>query len=247
MYLIGAFHSDLKGEERLKKLLNYLKPKSIGLEWSVKTGSPAPTNSELKEDLELINQQISEYKQLASSFPHNLKKYFSRIVDAYCYEFRTVVSYQPFIGYEIYCIDKPGVRNIGKEFIKEITNLSQFIEIQKFSELPYENLLEEFQKICDLCYQDINSVLISYNLEDIEWEFYLPSFFEEREEYMARKVEELMPNVCVVGLLHTFLYDELSSELKRLVAKLMSKKTLADRISHLKPKLLKLSCADSLS
>lgn len=247
MYLVGTIHYDIKGAERLEKLLRYLKPKSVGIEWCVESGSLAPEYDELLADVQLFEDVISRGKEKLSSLdlPENFKESLGTVLDSSGYELKVTAKLIDELDYRIYCVDYPPLR---EEKLKEIRVEDLLVvftdeELETIKKLSKQEILDGWIKLCDRAYSDpLAFSVVAKALKGREInlpEEYLQKLMtvkDEREKYIADSVEQLKPDVQICGLSHTYL--ELPYALTE--KPFISEKTLANRISHLNPQTLRL-------
>jgi hypothetical protein len=175
-------------------------------------------------------------------------------MDACYYEIKVAVELQDALGYKIYTIDHPAIREFKFETEQKIEEiLKQIVMPLQNLDLPSRVLLDRYQKLCDQLYEtnpflrefesaevlekeDLNFLrLFLQNLEEIS---------RDREEYVAKGIERLRPEVHICGFLHTIPSNDLPLELRK---KFLPRGTLIDRINYLNPKTFKLIEADSLN
>ena len=206
MYLVGAIHTDPKGPERLTKLLRYLKPKSVGIEWVMADGSVCPSYDDLLKDLDLVDSLIEKQRLLIrkSEFPPVLKDFLIWSNDCYHYEFRVPVKLKKEIGFSLYCVDHPmGRRKIYQEpSIDETWIKLANQDKEKYRAISLEQLQQEFQKFIDETY--INPLTIQ-KIDEYLGSAPGPIFEGKRgirEAYLFEKVKESNPDVQIGGLGH---------------------------------------------
>lgn len=216
--LIGTSHLDLDGYDRLKKLLNHLKPSVIGIE---------ETREDFEETSNLVralsNPQVFEQtlkntqRQFPNANPDTLKLWLSSTN----YENRAISEYSVSKGIPIIYCDNP------EELVK--------VDFESEASIPKSSLnqgIEEFLRLSPKeAKLDISQEysLTEYPVKDcVE----LVAFYQARDKFTEQTLRVQKGNVVYVcGLDHIFGdYHP----------------NLFDRLSDINPKRMKLSEADKL-
>lgn len=167
VYLVGTNHWDLKGAERLRKLLNFIRPSAIGIE-----ASEELINLRLSER-QRINVVIEQRKQLDSMMSRMYgaigKKEPSQKKDSFTLDFLVAQGYEIWASYEHQQEDNLGVLIYpihDPEFLKR-KSIKAYREAlgaeainqdgsytKQFVDKSDENNSEEFQEKIDNSYFD---------------------------------------------------------------------------------------------
>ncbi|MBW2982070.1 hypothetical protein KY343_04270 [Candidatus Woesearchaeota archaeon] len=211
VYLVGTVHWDLRGPERLRKFLGFVRPTSIGIEASQELiDSRLKFRKRVKAKLEEIRRSEELFSNLYDSL--NLKKPEPK--EDLVLKFLEIQSYEQWVPYEHKQEENPNVKiypvhdngflskrspevhrkELGEEYIDENGDAKlKFLE-----DLGKENL-EEFQKEIDEAYR--NNEFDYSKLIDV---------IKEADDIMEQKIREVVkadPNgiVAVVsGAAHFF-------------------------------------------
>lgn len=235
MYLVGTAHIDPKGPERLTKLLNYLKPKSVSLEWVMRNGSVNPSYDELLKELNFLKSFQERQKKLTmeSKLPQFYKEFIIWLGSFYCYEFSVPVNLKKDLEFNLYCVDHPmRLSKIYQEYqIPKSWIHSAKENEQKLKGISLETAKQELQRLIDKAYYDPLILREIDKSTGLTVESVFPGKEDIRESYIANNLKKLNPDVHIGGLLHT--KENLSDEL----TKGMSKVSLAKRLKELGVKI----------
>jgi hypothetical protein len=211
VYLVGTCHWDLKGPERLRKFLGFVRPTSIGLEASQGLiDEKLRYRQRVKEKLKEMGRIDEFFSQLYKGFKLEEPQREEDLI----LKFLEIQGYEQWVPYEHKQEDNPAVKiypvhnhaflskrspeiyhHLGEEFIDEDGKM-----MPEFFEALKQGTLEEFQREVDEIYLD----------DDPSDDPKLREITREIDDIMEPKIRDVVaadPNgtiVIVAGAAHFF-------------------------------------------
>lgn len=177
IYLVGTCHWDLKGPERLKKFLDFVRPSTIFLEASEEQVK------RVLEDRRVVKERVGEYERTKEMLNSFLKEKSNELTpDEKVMKFLGILGYETWVPYE-YREKNPGIEiypihrekvlnrertNIFREAIEENIIEASGIPTKEFLDEIGSQGLDEFQRMwVDSSYAEFKKLDISKKVESI--------------------------------------------------------------------------------
>ena len=203
MILIGTVHTDLEGSGRLRYLLNLYKPRIITIEIpsQLKHQEEEARIAQIKEKKKLLLEESILYNNISE----NLQQYLLKHMENQKYEFSEAHGYSKRTGAELCFVDY-------LPFFEEIKKIDSNLNAD-LSEETLQNLRRIFESMEKLSFEDLFTLCQSQNdqayygskndIRSLE-EFVPKHLIEEREQYMADKILQIMPEMHIGGVGHMY-------------------------------------------
>lgn len=178
--LIGCTHSDVKGEQRLDKLLRYIQPEIITVE-----------SSEHKRKVHSrVMKIVCECLEQKGLNPENAKEFCELTIGDIFYEYKACEKYAKNNNILLYEIDKPYLAKVEKETCRN--QIREFKELETTDEILEKVVKEKRNKRND-SFATLRSDLRYYNISFLLEESKIPDpIMGERDAYMAEKLDKLI-------------------------------------------------------
>ncbi len=190
MIYVGTVHGDLKGKERLSKLIGVHKPRVISFEY--------PSHWKVEEVYKKILFKSRARVLGLGLLPRtNRTKLFQLIAQASEFEGRAAGICKQ-TGLDVRFIDMPGIINIpsGKKKRSDYDGMREDELIERYNRLKDAAYFDG----ADDVYAEEMAKIMGYDLVGGRVEYDK----EKREEYLAEKIRELRPDMHVSGADHIF-------------------------------------------
>lgn len=178
--LIGCAHSDVKGEQRLDKLLRHVQPEIITAE-----------SSEHKRKVHArVMKILCECLEQKGLNPDNVKEFCELTIGDIFYEYKACERYAKNNNIPLYELDKPYLAQVEKKICR--TEIKEYKELETTNQILEDVVREERKKKKDsfatLCY-DLKYYDFSFLLEQSKIPDYIMG---ERDAYMAEKLNKII-------------------------------------------------------
>lgn len=178
--LIGCTHSDVKGEQRLGKLLRYIRPEIITAE-----------SSEHKRKVHArVMKIVCECLEQKGLDPDNVKAFCELTIGGIFYEYKACERYAKTNNIPLYEIDKPYLAKVEKKVC--LNEIKDYKELETTDQILEEVVREERNKRKD-SFATLRYDLKYYDFSFLFKESKIPDcIMGERDAYMAEKLNKII-------------------------------------------------------